>query len=269
MWTVFVQTLKESIHRRIALALIVVALFLLIVQFGFTHFYHAPNGELMVRHVDARAGIAAKTFVTSVAMPSQLQLMANVWVLLTLLATTALLTSYMDKGWIELLLSKGTPRWQIFGGRYLGGVAVFLLTAILMNTPIAYFALRAGVSQKSYWIALLFGFLSFLGGYSLIALASTSQPNSGLLVLVIFLEFIVSSILSQRDAILKSISTRWIVATIAWAYRILPKHEELSQMAARYMMGNPVQSWFPLWSTALFCVVATAWAFWRFERRAF
>lgn len=270
MWSVFVETLKESVHRRIALALIVVAVFFIVIQVGFTHFSHSANGELMVTHFDARNAIAARTFVTTQVIPSSIQMLASLWVLLTLFASCTLLASYMEKGWVELLLSKGTPRWQIFAGRYLGAIALFVVTAFLMNVvSVVYFSLRADVPLRPYFVAVSFIFVSFLGALSLLVLVSTSQPNTGLLVLVTFLEFIVSSTLMGREQIAKAIPWKWVIWLIGWMYRIVPKHEELSRMATRYFQTQTVASWFPLWTTAVFFAVATAWAFWRFERKAF
>ena len=270
MWTVFTHALKESIHRRIALALIVVAVFFFAVQIGFTHFSHAPNGELVVTHGDSKTAIAARTFVTADVFPTSIVLLSNLWVLLTLLAGSSLLASYMEKGWAELLLSKGTPRWQIFAGRYCGVIGLFVITAFVMQVlSTIYFALRAGVPLGPYFVALSFILVSFLGALSILVLVSTSQPNAGLLVLVAFLESIVSNLLASREQITKAVPWKSVVWVIGWMYRILPKHEELSRMATRYYQGQPITDWFPLWTTALFIVVATSWAFWRFERKAF
>lgn len=270
MWTVFVHTLKESIHRRIALALIVVAVFFFAIQIGFTHFTRDANGELMVRHGKSSAPIAAKTFVATDVFPASIQVLANMWVLLTLLASTSLLTSYMEKGWVELLLSKGTPRWQIFAGRYCGTLALFVVTAWIMNVvcPI-YFALRADVPLRPYLVALSFLLLSFAAGLAILVLVSTAHPNAGLLVLVVFLEFIVSGMLAGREQLAKSIPWKWVSWVMDWMYRILPKHEELNRLATRYVQSQTIATWFPVWTTALFLVVASAWAFWRFERKAF
>jgi ABC-type transport system involved in multi-copper enzyme maturation permease subunit len=270
MWTVFVHTLKESIHRRIALALIVVAIFFFAIQIGFTHFSRDANGELMVLHSKSSAPIAAKAFVTTDVFPASILILANMWVLLTLLATTSLLTSYMEKGWVELLLSKGTPRWQIFAGRYLGTLGLFIVTAFIMNVLCpTYFALRAGVPLRPYLVALSFLLLSFLGALSLLVLVSTAHPNAGLLVLVVFLEFIVSGMLAGREQLAKAIPWKWVTWLMDWMYRILPKHEELNRMATRYSLSHTVATWFPVWTTAVFVVVASTWAFWRFERKAF
>lgn len=270
MWTVFVHTLKESIHRRIALALIVVAVLFFGVQIGFTHFSHDARGELVVTHGSSSTAIAARTFVTTDVFPTSIVLLSNLWVLLTLLAGASLLTSYTEKGWAELLLSKGTPRWQVFGGRYCGAIGLFIITAFVMNVLSAvYFALRAGVPLGPYFLALSFILISFLGGLSLMVLVSTSQPNAGLLVLVAFLESIVSNLLASREQLTKSIPWKSVVWVIDWMYRILPKHQELSAMATRYNQSHTVSAWFPLWTTAIFIVATTAWSFWRFERKAF
>jgi ABC-type transport system involved in multi-copper enzyme maturation permease subunit len=270
MWTVLVHTLKESIHRRIALALIVVAVFFLVLQLGFTHFERNANGELMVRRFGAKAGIAARTFVLTEGRPEQVGLLAGLWVTLGLFAATPLLTSFMEKGWVELLLSKGTSRWQVFAGRFMGCVALFVGTAFVMNViSVCYFSIRAGVPLKPYFIAVGLISVSFLSILALLALVATAQPNAALLVIVVFLELIVSGVLRSRQNLYELITAKWAQWCLDWLYRVLPKHEDLERMARNVSMGRPVESWFPLWTTAIFFAVATAWAFWRFERKAF
>ena len=271
MGTVLIETLKESIHRRIALALIVVAILFFVAQVGFTHFSHDAKGELVVTHMDSREPMPAKTFVTAEVIPTSLQMLSNLWVLLTLLATCTLLTSYMDKGWVELLLTKGTPRWKIFAGRYLGAMALFVITALIMNVlSVVYFAMRAGVPVGPYFVSLSFILVSFVSALSLMLLVSTSQANPGLLVLVVFLETILSSTLSLgNQQLFRGVPWKWMVWLLQWAYRIVPKHSELMHMATGYVQTQTVANWFALWSSVVFIFVATAWAFWRFERKAF
>ena len=271
MWTVFTHTLKESIHRRVALALIVVAVLILIAEVGFTHFAMNDKGELMVYRFGAKAGMAAKNYVASEARFETIGILSGLWVMLGLFAATSLLTSYMEKGWVELLLSKGTPRWKIFLGRVSGAGALFVLTAVLMSViPTTYFSLRAGVPLKPYFVAVGMIFVSFLGSLALLALVATAHANTALLVIVVFLEVTVTSMLAVRKQLLYGLITaNWARWLLDWLYRILPKHSDLEHMAKNYAMSSAWESWFPLWTTAVFVVAATAWGLWRFERKAF
>lgn len=271
MRNIFMYTLKESIHRRIALALIVVAIFFLVLQLGFTHFRPNDKGELTVYRFNAKVGIAAKTYVTTEARSESIGILSGLWVMLGLFAATPLLTSHMEKGWVELLISKGTPRWKIFLGRFAGAIALFVTTAVLMSViPVTYFSLRAGVPLKPYFVAAGLIFLSFLGSLALLALVATAHPNTALLVIVVFLEMTVTSMLALRKELLYgAITASWARWLLDWLYRILPKHHDLEHMARSYAMSSSWESWFPLWTTAVFIAVATGWGLWRFERKAF
>ena len=271
MWTIFIHTLKESINRRIALALIVVAVFFLVMQVGFTHFVASDKGELVVYRFGAKTGIAAKTYVAGEARSESIAILSGLWVMLGLFAATPLLTSHMEKGWVELLISKGTPRWQIFLGRFAGAIALFVVTALFMSViPLTYFSLRTGVPLKPYLVAVGLIFVSFLASLALLALVATAQANTALLVIVVFLELIVTSMLAGRKQVLYGLITaKWAQWVLDWLYRILPKHPDLQQMARSYAMSSAWDSWFPVWTTAVFIVAATAWGMWRFERKAF
>ena len=271
MGNILVHTLKESIHRRVALALIVVAVLIMVAEVGFTHFQTNEKGELMVYRFGAKTGIAAKTYVVTEARYESLGILSGMWVMLGLFAATPLLTSYMEKGWVELLLSKGTPRWKIFLGRYTGAAALFIFTALLMSViPLTYFSLRAGVPLKPFFAAVGIVFVSFLGSLALLALVSTAQANTALLVIVVFLEKMIASMLALRKQLLYGLITaKWAQWSLDWLYRILPKHPDLEHMARNYATSGAWESWFPIWTTAVFILVASAWGLWRFERKAF
>ncbi len=271
MWTVFTHTLKESIHRRVALALIVVAVLIMVAELGFTHFAVNDKGELMVYRFGAKVGMAAKTFAASEARFESIGILSGLWVMLGLFAATSLLTSYMEKGWVELLLTKGASRWQIFLGRIGGAIALFVLTGLLMSgIPLTYFSLRAGVPLQPYFVAVGMIFVSFLGALALLALVSTAHANTALLVIVVFLEMTVTSMLAIRKQVMYGVITaNWARWLLDWLYRILPKHSDLEHMAKNYAMSSAWESWFPLWTTAVFIIVATSWGLWRFERKAF
>jgi hypothetical protein len=48
----------------------------------------------------------------------------------------------------------------------------------------------------------------------------------------------------------------WAQAAITWAYRILPKQRELEEIGLKFIRMGQIDSWWPIWSSALFLVAA-------------
>ncbi len=265
MLTLFVQTLWESVHRRVALAMIVVAT---LVAGGFIYFTHfvTVNGKLLIV-------VRQSTYPADMEVREQLSIMLNItsgpWIFLGLFAVAPLLCSHFEKGWAELLFAKGVARWQIVTARLAGATCVFALTVLLLCVvPGSYLAWRADVALQPFFVSLLLVLLSFVAFSSVMLLVSTSQPNPAALIAVGFVQMILSQSLFNRQAMYGIITWKWAQSLIDWTYRILPKNAELSLLGSRYLRQPTEFAWWPVWSTAVFTVAAFAWSYWRIERRA-
>jgi hypothetical protein len=80
---------------------------------------------------------------------------------------------------------------------------------------------------------------------------------------------IITPILAQKNTIERLLSSEWSRDVVRVLYYALPKTSDISVMVRNVILGQPVQSWMPVWSTALFGAAALALALWRFERRSF
>lgn len=267
MLTVVWHTLRESIHRRMGLVLLVFSIVLPSVMFAIARFETQPDGSIFVRtgrflHRDVAA------FVNN-ALTGLLNFTAGAWLFLGMFAAAPLLASYLEKGSSDLLLSKGVPRWQFFFGRFLGVLAVFVLAIAVMDAgSAAYLWMRTGVGPGRFLVALLFPLLSFVAYLAMMALISLSQSNAAVLIMVAFLQATFSAILYNRNQLFTFITWAWARTTIDWLYRILPKNSELDRMANTYFAtGN--FDWWPIWSTGVFIVAALGLSFWLLHRKSF
>ncbi len=138
MLTIFTHALLESLHRRMAVILLLLGLAIVISTLSLISFETAEDGTLMATPLrgTARPAISVANSVIS----ALLGFAQNLWMFLALFAAAPLLTTYMDKGWAEMIISKGVPRWQIVVGRYLGGVALIAIALfLLVGVPGLYF----------------------------------------------------------------------------------------------------------------------------------
>jgi ABC-type transport system involved in multi-copper enzyme maturation permease subunit len=267
MLTVVWHTLRESIHRRMGLVLLIFSIVLPSAMFAIARFETQPDGSIFIRtgrflHRDA-AG-----FVNN-ALSNLLSFTAGPWLFLGMFAAAPLLVSYLEKGASDLLLSKGVPRWQFFFGRFLGVLAVLVVAIVLMDAGSAlYLWTRTGIGPGRFLLALLFPLLSFVAYLALMALISLAQANAGVLIMVGFLQATFSTILFNRNQLFTFITWGWARTSLDWLYRILPKNFELDRRTSTYFATGNVE-WWPIWSTAVFIAAALGLSFWLLHRKSF
>jgi ABC-type transport system involved in multi-copper enzyme maturation permease subunit len=269
MLTVFWHTLRESVHRRMGLVLIVFAVLLPAAQLAFIRFETQADGS-MIAYAGRFVHRDVPKFVQS-NLQGLLQMTASLWVFLGIFAGASLLSSYLERGATDLLLSKGVPRWQFFLGRWLGALGLFVLVIAVMNGGTAmYYWARTGVEPWRFLASLLLPTLSMAAALALMALGSLAQPNTGLLIVVAFLQMSFSQLLfSRQQGLYTVITAQWARTLIDWAYRILPKNFELVRDANRFLGTGVLDSWWSVWSTGVFIIVVLGASLWFLHRKSF
>ena len=80
---------------------------------------------------------------------------------------------------------------------------------------------------------------------------------------------LISPILAQKSTIERLLSSEWSRDVVRVCYYVLPKTSEISQIIWRMIVHEPIGSWMPVWSTAIFGAVVLGLGLWRFQRRTF
>ena len=252
------HALHESVHRSASLATVVSAV-------GLTLLLVLPlqmrNGELF--YWNQRAGstaVMAREFSSIVMGMGQ-----TIWVFLPLLAVAGLLASGLQKGWIELLLSKPMPRVTILGAVYLTGLILWLLSVGLMVASLAatfrwMLQVPALPLLKAFAVLTLF----FAVELAFLVLVAVARPNVMIASAATFALTLIASLMEDRAKIARYFDSHWLERALDGLYYILPKFSELSSLARRLALTPEAQvtNWMPLWSSALFgaaCLIVAGW----------
>src|SRR5438309_6248351 len=154
MLTVLKQTLIESIHKRMALALMVISVLIFSFTVYFFRIQTQPNGKVLIFAQSGTMSQPAEGCVRQYFI-STLSTTAGLWTFLGVFALAPLLSSYLETGMAGLLFTKAIARWQIFIGRVGGAFTLFVATLLLLDgLPAVYFWLRAGVSPRNFLISV-------------------------------------------------------------------------------------------------------------------
>jgi ABC-type transport system involved in multi-copper enzyme maturation permease subunit len=268
MLAVIKHTLIESIHKRMALALMVISLLMFAFTLYFFSFQTQPDGRVLVFARGAKFSQPADTLVRAL-LESTLTTTAGVWTFLGIFALAPLLSSYLEKGFAGSLFTKPLARWQIFIGRTVGAFALFVLSvALLDGLPAAYFWIRTGISPKHFLVAVGISLVSFLSLVAIMALVAIQRNGPAPAIIVAFIQVTVASVLAQRAMIYKMFPAKWLQQGMDLFYYILPKNSDLAAAAQKYLTSGQITNWMPLWSTALFTAAILGFAIWQLQRKS-
>jgi ABC-type transport system involved in multi-copper enzyme maturation permease subunit len=264
------DTLRESINRRMGLVLIVFAVIVPIILIGMIRVQHAANGKLEVAMLSFHT-LPPEIFALS-TFGGLLGNANGFWVILGVFAVAPLLMSFLEKGRADLLIAKGTPRWQLFLGHYLGAYALYVSTVFLLAVvPALYLWARTGVSIKQFLVAVCISMFTFSTVLAMMSVAAMVSSNVALPIILAFVYSLFAPGLWHREAFFYQdiITWKWLQWVLDWLYRILPKTPELVAASQKYLNAGVLDSWWPIWSSALFVVGALGLCCWLMHRKSF
>jgi len=192
-------------------------------------------------------------------------------IFLSIFATASIIPNTMEKGSIDLLLSKPVSRDAILHGKFLGSISMVFLNVtyyvigmwliISIKTSVWNFGFLATIFPITFSFLVLFAAMMVLG-------IATRSSALTIILLYAFI-YLVSPILQNRELIFfRFIENETIQSVITGIYYILPKPGDMSDLAGKLVMHQDI-TWMPVWSSALFAIVMYGIAVLLFRRKDF
>jgi ABC-type transport system involved in multi-copper enzyme maturation permease subunit len=189
---------------------------------------------------------------------------------LSVFASAGLVASVFEPGRIELLLSKPVSRTHLLLGRYIGNVLVVAANILyLVAGSWVIFGIKTNVWGAGFLVSSLCTIFIFSVLLAVLVLVGVLWDSSAVAIMVTFAIMIVTPILAQKATIERLLSSEWSRVVVRVLYYVLPKTSDVSVIIRHMILNQPVESWMPVWSTALFGVVVLGLGLWRFQRRSF
>jgi ABC-type transport system involved in multi-copper enzyme maturation permease subunit len=189
---------------------------------------------------------------------------------LSVFASAGLVSAVFEPGRIELLLSKPVSRTHLLLGRYAGNVLVVAANVIyLVAESWVIFGVKTGVWGWVFPLSSLCTIFTFAVLLAFIVLIGVLWDSSAVAIMATFGVMIITVILQQRYTIERLLSSEWSRDVVRFFYYVLPKTSEISQIIWRLNLHQPIESWMPVWSTAIFGIVVLGLGLWRFQQRTF
>ena len=189
---------------------------------------------------------------------------------LSVFASAGLVSAVFEPGRVELLLSKPVSRIHLLMGRYLGNVLVIAANIIyLVAGSWIIFGLKTNVWGMGFLISSLCTIFIFAVLLTVLVLVGVLWDSSAVAIMATFAIMILTPILAQKNLIERLLSSEWSRNVVRFLYYVLPKTSDVAVIIRHLILNQPVNSWMPVWSTALFGAVVLALGLWRFQRRSF
>lgn len=239
---------------------------------------------LFVLNIDLTAGAISFMDIKSTSRPLyDIQKFVNVsysWVsiflyiwgtFLAIFASSGLIPSVLEAGRISLLLSKPISRTTLLLGRILGNLCVVALNhAYLIGSVWLILGFKTHIWEPRFLLAIPVTLFIFAVLLSIVAFIGVTLESAALSVMVPVALMLISSILAQRDNMIRLLDSAWSRNLWQVSYWVLPKVYDLGYaMKQSILYDRQVDWWPPVWTSALFAAAVLWSAVVVFRRRDF
>jgi ABC-type transport system involved in multi-copper enzyme maturation permease subunit len=187
---------------------------------------------------------------------------------LAVFASAGLIPSVFEPGRIELLLSKPVERYHILLGRYAGNVLVIAANEFYLIFAVwVIFGVKTGVWTFGFlWSSVLIVYM-FAVLLTVVVLVGVLWESAAVTTMVTFGIMIISPILAQQRTLERLLTSETSRNIARGAYYALPKVFDLGRLTRSLVLGDSIDNWMPVWSSALFGVAMLSTGIYVFARK--
>lgn len=192
-------------------------------------------------------------------------------IFLSIFATASLVPSMLEKGNIEILISKPLTRTEIFLGRYLGAQSIMAFNVIyLVAGSWLILSMKTGFWYSPYLYTIPMVIIVFAIIYSLMALVGLITRSTGVSVMIAYAVLFFSALLApQKDKIYALLSSKIYNYILEGIYHAIPKTYELGKLNFSLVRGENIDGWSALWTSCLVGATMLSLSIFVFSRKDF
>jgi len=264
--TLIFSTFREAIAKKIFIGFFAIATLIILI---FLFLINVDSVEGMVNMMESTGEEGIKQLVIGFEVA-----MINISYLLIItfcfIAVSSFIPSMLEKGHVDLLLSKPVSRAKIILAKFLGGVLlIFISLLYLIGFVWLILSSKSGFWHVPFLYSILWLTLSFAIIYSLIIFIGLISQSTILSIIVsLFLVFIVCPILYFREETIFTLVNNDVVQFVVnFFYYVLPKPTDINQITTDMITGNPIKSYMPVFSSVLFMLAALSASIFYFKKK--
>jgi ABC-type transport system involved in multi-copper enzyme maturation permease subunit len=247
------------------LSTLLIAIFLFVLKIDLVQGAISIMGvESTTKSLDIRRFVSASYSVISIFL--------YVWgTLLAIFASSGLIPSVLEAGRISLLLSKPITRPMLLLGRYVGNVLVVAANHLYLIVSIwVIIGLKTEIWEKRFLLAVPTSLFIFAILLCVVVLVGIVTESAALSVMVSVALMFISTVLAQKEFMLRVLNPGWSRELWMALYWIVPKVYDLANVMKRMIVFDQQANWWtPVWTSAAFGTVVLSSAIYAFRKRDF
>lgn len=161
-------------------------------------------------------------------------------ILFGVFATAGVIPDMLERGTVDLYLSKPISRWQLLLGKYAGAVTAIAINILyFLAGAWLVFGLKCGVWEPMLFTSSLTMIFMFAALYALVVFFATwTRSTAATIILTYLYLFILGEVLQNREFSLYLISENTVYrAIIDGVYYLFPQISAMRENAAKQIMG--------------------------------
>jgi len=251
--TVTWYTLKEAMARKVFIFYSIISILVIVftaVILGVTNLDSIVNGFAGKNAAPMLAEIVSKLEIAIITP------LASLGLLLAIFASSSFIPIMLEKGNIDLLLSKPVSRTQLLWGKYFGGsLVVFINIALLIIGVWLSISIKFSIWSYTFLWSILIITFTFAVLYALIVLFGVLTKGSMFGMMFAYLIFLILSPLlkflhADVQALITNSFWKGVIDTL---YYIIPKTSELmSNTILTLARGGGIENYQPIWTSFVF-----------------
>jgi len=254
------DTLAEMVSRKIFVLFVIVTMVLLLAVWGTWEVRLNISGDQGFS--DAASGAAASLVAEAFAK------VMSVLVFFAVFATAGLLPRSLERGRAEFFLSKPLSRAQLLTARL---VSIWLVYGLMVVACGMIVYVVMVMAHGGFDPAMIYLFAMTLVEYgvwvSIVGLAGILFGSSSWAMIIAFSVWVAQLLLASHDTFRNLLTNQVILYTIDTLYYLVPKTSQMRDLAVNLAVGQPVESWLPLWSSVVVAAILYYCAISVFARR--
>ncbi len=253
IWILTWFTLKEAMARKVFIFFFIISLLAILI----TGLVFALSSNINV----IAGGFKNMPFNNPVTMIEMMIVspLSSLCLLLAIFASASFVPVMLEKGNIDLLLSKPVSRDQLLWGKFFGGILVVLLNiAFLVLGVWLIISIKFSNWNFSFLNIILSVTFTFAVLYSLMILFGVLTKSSTAGMMVAYFVFIILSplLFAAKDKFYGMIESGFVKALIDIFYYIIPKTSELlGNITTDIISGKSIENYQPILTSFAFLLL--------------
>lgn len=189
-------------------------------------------------------------------------------VILSLFASVSLFPNRLIKGRSEYYMARPYSRASLLINQFVSILIVYG-SAIIISTMVAYIVTVVFHGSIGFGIItlVLFNMISYFIWLSIAVFAAIIFGSTSMSLMTLFIFWVAQLLLGMREALKLIIDSQLLITIVDVLYYVFPKTGQLSALGDKVALGQPVESYLPLYSSVIFAVLLFALTIAIFKRK--